>query len=82
MITCSTRAAAGEREDASGPAVVAALRDAGFDVAPEPIVLPDDEDLIAATLAALADGGRAAHRDERRDGADARRSHARPPRAA
>ncbi|MGZ8562217.1 MAG: bifunctional molybdenum cofactor biosynthesis protein MoaC/MoaB [Candidatus Limnocylindria bacterium] len=57
VITCSTRAAAGEREDASGPAVVAALQVAGFDVAPEPIVLPDDEDRIASTLATLADGG-------------------------
>ncbi len=57
VITCSTRAAAGEREDRSGPAVVTALRTAGFDVASEPIVLPDDEDRIAAALAALADGG-------------------------
>ncbi len=57
VITCSTRAAAGEREDASGPAVVAALRAGGFDVAPEPIVLSDDEGLIASTLAALADAG-------------------------
>jgi cyclic pyranopterin phosphate synthase len=57
VITCSTRAAAGEREDVSGPAVVAALHDAGFDVAPEPVVLPDDEERIASTLAALADGG-------------------------
>jgi cyclic pyranopterin phosphate synthase len=57
VITCSARAAAGEREDASGPGLVAALRDAGFDVAPEPIVLADDEDLIAATLVRLADGG-------------------------
>ena len=57
VITCSTRAASGEREDASGPAVVAALRDAGFGVAPEAIVLPDDEDLITSTLVRLADGG-------------------------
>lgn len=57
VITCSTRAAGGEREDASGPAIVAALRDAGFEVALEPIVLPDDEDLIASTLVELADGG-------------------------
>jgi molybdenum cofactor synthesis domain-containing protein len=57
VITCSTRAANGEREDASGPAVVSALREAGFDVAPEPIVLADDEDRIAATLLALADAG-------------------------
>jgi cyclic pyranopterin monophosphate synthase len=57
VITCSSRAAAGEREDASGPAAVAALRGAGFDVAPEPIVLPDDEELIASTLAQLCDAG-------------------------
>jgi cyclic pyranopterin monophosphate synthase len=57
VVTCSTRAAAGEREDASGPAVILALREAGFDVAPEPIVLPDDEDLIATTLLQLADAG-------------------------
>jgi molybdenum cofactor synthesis domain-containing protein len=57
VITCSTRSAAGERPDASGPVVVAALREAGFQVAPEPLVLPDDEDRIAASLAALADGG-------------------------
>jgi cyclic pyranopterin phosphate synthase len=57
VIICSTRSAAGEREDASGPALVAALRDAGFDVTPQPIVLADDEDLIAATLVELADAG-------------------------
>src|SRR6185503_20955270 len=57
VITCSTRAAAGERADESGPAIVAALQNAGFDVAPEPILLPDDEDLIASTLVRLADTG-------------------------
>ena len=57
VITCSTRAAAGERADESGPPIVAALREAGFDVTPEPILLTDDEDLIAATLAQLADAG-------------------------
>ena len=57
VITCSTSAAAGERGDESGPAVVAALRDDGFEVAPEPILLPDDEDLIATTLVGLADAG-------------------------
>ena len=57
VITCSTRAAGGERQDASGPAVVNALREAGFDVALEPILLPDDEDLIASTLVRLADSG-------------------------
>jgi cyclic pyranopterin phosphate synthase len=57
VITCSTRAAAGERGDESGPAVVAALRAAGFEVAPEVLILPDDEEQIAAAIAALADAG-------------------------
>jgi len=57
VITCSTRAAAGQRDDESGPALVAALREAGFDVAPEPLLLPDDEDLITSTLAGLSDEG-------------------------
>jgi cyclic pyranopterin phosphate synthase len=57
VVTCSTRAAAGEREDASGPDIINALQQGGFDVAPEPILLPDDEDLIATTLARLADSG-------------------------
>jgi len=57
VITCSTRAAAGERSDESGPAVVAALREAGFEVAADPIVLPDDEELIAATLVELTAAG-------------------------
>jgi cyclic pyranopterin phosphate synthase len=57
VITCSNRSAAGERDDASGPALVDTLREAGFDVAPEPIVVPDDEGQIAALLARLADAG-------------------------
>jgi cyclic pyranopterin monophosphate synthase len=57
VVTCSNRSAAGEREDASGPAVVARLRDAGFDVTPNPLVVPDDEGVIASMLAGLADAG-------------------------
>jgi len=57
VVTCSNRSAAGEREDASGPALVARLRDAGFDVAPEALVVRDDEAEIAALLAGLADAG-------------------------
>ena len=57
VITCSTRAAASQREDTSGPAVIAALRAAGFDVAAKPLVLADDEDRIAAALVELADAG-------------------------
>jgi cyclic pyranopterin phosphate synthase len=57
VVTCSNRSAAGEREDTSGPGLVAALQDAGFDVAPEAIVVADDEAQIAALLARLADAG-------------------------
>jgi cyclic pyranopterin phosphate synthase len=57
VVTCSNRSAAGERQDESGPALVNALRDAGWDAAPEPIVVPDDEDVIASTIARLADAG-------------------------
>ena len=57
VVTCSNRSAAGEREDTSGPALVTALRDAGFDAAPEALVVADDESLIATTLTRLADAG-------------------------
>lgn len=57
VVTCSNRSAAGEREDASGPTLVAALREAGFDVAPEAIVVPDDEVQIASVLGRLVDAG-------------------------
>ena len=57
VVTCSNRSASGERPDASGPALVGRLRDAGFDVAPEPIVVRDDEVEIGALLARLADSG-------------------------
>ena len=57
VVTCSNRSAAGERDDASGPALVAALGAAGFDVEPEAIVVRDDEVEIAALLGRLADTG-------------------------
>ncbi len=57
VVVCSNRSAAGEREDTSGPALVASLREAGFDVASSPIVVADDEEAIAALLARLADAG-------------------------
>jgi cyclic pyranopterin phosphate synthase len=57
VVTCSNRSSAGERDDASGPALVGALRGAGFDVEPDPVVVPDDEAEIAAVLARLADTG-------------------------
>lgn len=57
VVTCSNRSAAGEREDASGPLLVEALNAAGFDVAPTPLVVADDEDRIAAVLREQADAG-------------------------
>jgi cyclic pyranopterin phosphate synthase len=57
IVTCSNRSAAGEREDASGPGLIVALRDAGFDVAPDALVVADDETEIASLLARLADAG-------------------------
>ena len=57
VVTCSNRSAAGERDDTSGPALVAALREAGFDPAPDAIVIPDDEERIAALLVRMADAG-------------------------
>jgi cyclic pyranopterin phosphate synthase len=57
VVTCSNRSAAGEREDASGPLLVAALREAGFGVAPEPLLVADNETAIAALLTRMADAG-------------------------
>lgn len=57
VVTCSKRSAAGERDDASGPGLVAALHDAGFDVAPDAVVVADDEQAIASLLRSLADAG-------------------------
>jgi cyclic pyranopterin phosphate synthase len=57
VVSCSNRSAAGERDDASGPALVDALHAAGFDVEPDAVVVRDDEDEIAALLARLADAG-------------------------
>ena len=57
VVTCSTRSAAGERPDASGPVLVAALSAAGWDVEPEARLVMDDEAAIAALIRDLADGG-------------------------
>ena len=57
VITCSNRSAAGEREDESGPALVAALGASGWNVAPEPLVVPDDRARIAAELRRAAEVG-------------------------
>ena len=57
VVTCSNRSAAGEREDTAGPALVHALRAAGWDPEPEPVVVPDDESAIADALTRLAGAG-------------------------
>jgi len=57
VIISSTRAAGGAREDTAGPALVAALQAAGFQVGAEAIVLADDEERMVATLTNLADAG-------------------------
>ena len=57
VVTCSNRSATGEREDASGPALVEILLEAGFSVAPEALVVADDEAEISMLLTRLADAG-------------------------
>ena len=57
VVTCSNRSASGERADASGPALVDALRAAGWDVAPEAHIVPDERAIIASTLVRLTGEG-------------------------
>ena len=57
VVTCSNRSAAGERDDTAGPALVEALRAAGWDPEADAVVVPDDETAIAAAIATLADAG-------------------------
>jgi molybdenum cofactor biosynthesis protein B len=56
VITVSDRSFAGDREDLSGPAAVAILRDAGFD-AGDAIVVPDERDQIVEALRRLCNEG-------------------------
>lgn len=51
VITVSDRSAAGEREDASGPVAVAALRDAGF-ACDDAVVVPDGADSVERAISA------------------------------
>jgi molybdenum cofactor synthesis domain-containing protein len=55
VITVSTRAAAGEYVDRSGPAAVEALRARGYDVDP-PQVVADGDPLAAVLASAIGDG--------------------------
>ncbi len=54
VLTVSDSCSRGQREDRSGPAVAASLRDRGFDVRHNPIV-PDDQWAIEAALVELCD---------------------------
>lgn len=49
VITVSDRSFSAARDDASGPAVVELLAKEGFDV-PDPVVVPDEQDEIAAHI--------------------------------
>jgi len=57
IVTVSDRSARGERDDASGPALAAAVKDYGG-VVVERAVVPDSRREIEALLARLADSGR------------------------
>jgi cyclic pyranopterin phosphate synthase len=57
VITCSNRSAAGSRDDTSGPALVDALRAAGWDVDPSAAIVPDDEAAIADAIGAQVASG-------------------------
>lgn len=58
VIAASNRAAAGVYEDTTGPLIVTALQDAGFEVT-GPVVVPDGDPVGEAIREALADGARA-----------------------
>ena len=56
VVTVSDKGYAGEREDVSGPVLASALGDMGAEVLEQALV-PDEPDLIVATLTRLADRG-------------------------
>ncbi|MGN6132405.1 MAG: MogA/MoaB family molybdenum cofactor biosynthesis protein [Nocardioidaceae bacterium] len=58
VISASNRAAAGVYEDTTGPLIVTALEEIGFEVT-GPVVVPDGEPVGDAIRTAIADGARA-----------------------
>jgi molybdenum cofactor synthesis domain-containing protein len=58
VVAASNRAAAGVYEDTTGPLIVAALEELGFDVT-GPVVVPDGEPVGEAIREAVASGARA-----------------------
>jgi molybdenum cofactor synthesis domain-containing protein len=57
VVTVSTRAARGERPDTVGPDLVTRLTAAGWEVAPDPVVVPDHQAGLAGRLTELAAAG-------------------------
>ncbi|MEZ5095486.1 MAG: molybdopterin-binding protein [Nocardioides sp.] len=57
VVVASNRAAAGVYADETGPLIVAALRELGFEVG-EPAVVPDGEPVGVAIAEAIAAGAR------------------------
>jgi molybdenum cofactor synthesis domain-containing protein len=57
VVVASNRAADGVYEDTTGPLIVAALEEAGFEVS-GPVVVPDGDPVAAAIGDAVADGAR------------------------
>ncbi|GAA3813632.1 molybdenum cofactor synthesis domain-containing protein [Nocardioides panacisoli] len=55
VVVASNRAAAGVYEDTTGPLIVDALRELGFEVG-EPVVRPDGEPVAEAIAAAVEEG--------------------------
>jgi molybdenum cofactor synthesis domain-containing protein len=58
VVTASNRAAAGVYEDTTGPLIVDALKDLGFEVT-GPVVVPDGQPVADAISSAVAGGARA-----------------------
>jgi molybdenum cofactor synthesis domain-containing protein len=58
VVTASNRAAAGVYEDTTGPLIVEALKDLGFEVT-GPVVVPDGQPVAEAISSAVAGGARA-----------------------
>jgi molybdenum cofactor synthesis domain-containing protein len=57
VITCSDGASRGERRDESGPAVLDILHREGYEVASDPIVVPDEIEAIARAITRCVDEG-------------------------
>ena len=57
IITASDKGAAGEREDLSGPAIRQMLEETGAYTVTRSVILPDDRQQLAATMAQWCDQG-------------------------